>query len=92
MNYRNLFPWLVFLIGIIFLKLVVYLPLLNALVSVCFAMGVSDVIVWVVAPDCYKYLNRFIKGEIIEYTNQAAIGGLIWFILFTSILVTRYCI
>lgn len=90
MTARNLFPWLVFVLGLLFLKLIYYLPLINAVVSVSFAMGVSDLIVWVIAPDCHKYLNKFIQGEIIEYTNQAAIGGLIWFIVFASILITRY--
>src|SRR5690348_16004099 len=104
MTYRNLFPWLLFIIGIAVLKFIVYLPLLNAFVSVCFAVGAADVIIFLIAPECHTCLNKFIKGTIIEYgptlsthtradyNYHAAIGAVLWFVLFTAILVTRYVV
>lgn len=104
MNYRNLFPWLVFVFGLLILKLIIYLPLLNAVVSVSFAIGAADMLVYLVAPECHDNLNSFVKGTITEYgptatshtkagyTYHAAIGAVLWFVLFVAILVTRYAV
>ena len=87
-SFRHLFPWIVFIISFVIIKFYGPVTVVQAVADVCFVLGFSAVTVSIMAPGLFNFLNRFISGELIEYTNQAALGALMWFIIFTATLIT----